>query len=186
MGFSYNKQRAQEAGVGCLPPGEYDVRITDAKDHETQRGGAYIKLTFMVMKGKYQGEEFFDMYNYRNDNKKAEDIAWRSLRKLTGAIFGDENHVWNDLETLIGKKLKVVTRVETSQSGYDTARVKTYITPEKATNPEQKEFLEKKIQEEQDEEQPVRQSVIKERVRQYEAHIANKKNNASDDDDVPF
>jgi hypothetical protein len=63
---------------------------------------------------------------YKHSKKEVEDIGWRSLKKLTLAVFGDENQVWSNLDMMIGKKLRLKTKIE-EYNGFSNARVKTYL-----------------------------------------------------------
>jgi hypothetical protein len=119
---------AQVADNDVLPADEYLAMIADVEDKETKdRNGKYLKLELQITVAKnpqYQGWKVYDMINYRNQNPKAEEIGWRTLKSISRAIFGDENQRFST-QHLIGKKIKIKTFVQ-DDGQYQNSRVRKY------------------------------------------------------------
>lgn len=129
MSFGYDPARAAEVPDFDPPPaGDYKCIVTDCEDKESERtGGKYLKLTMQILDGKHKGSIITDMINYENANPKAEEIAWRTLKRLSLCVFGREDKRWVVSE-IIGRKVYLKSKVDDS-GDYVSARVKRYELP---------------------------------------------------------
>lgn len=71
---------------GVIPAGEYEVIITESEQKETARGdGSYLSLMLEIQSGEFQGRKLFDRLNLDNPNRKAVEIAQRTLSQICHA-----------------------------------------------------------------------------------------------------
>lgn len=71
---------------GALPAGDYEVIITESEQRRTAKGdGSYLSLTMEIQSGEYQGRLLWDRLNLDNPNRKAVEIAQRSLSQICHA-----------------------------------------------------------------------------------------------------
>jgi hypothetical protein len=71
---------------GTIPPGEYEVMIVESEQRATKKDdGSYLSLTLEVQSGEYQGRKLFDRLNLDNPNRKAVEIAQRTLSQICHA-----------------------------------------------------------------------------------------------------
>jgi len=85
--FSYtaNYEDATE-GFDPVPAGMYTVAITEAILKPTKTGGEYLSLKYMVLDGAMKNRVFFENLNVRNQNSKAQEIAYRSLNAIMKSV----------------------------------------------------------------------------------------------------
>jgi hypothetical protein len=175
MSFGYDPARAAEVPDFDAPPaGDYKCIVTDCEDKESERtGGKYLKLTMQILDGKHKGSIITDMINYENANPKAEEIAWRTLKRLSLCVFGREDKRWVVSE-IIGRKVYLKSKLDDS-GDYVSARVKRYELPpgDAAIEPPTP--------------QP-KDTPIEQRVSHVGAKVPTSKpaSEMQDDDDVPF
>lgn len=80
------KEVAPSEGFEPIPPGRYNVMITDSEMKETKAGtGSYLKLTFRVEDEQYKGRLIWSNLNLDNPNPKAVEIAQRDLSAICRA-----------------------------------------------------------------------------------------------------
>lgn len=128
MAFNYNPDRAaQVPDYEVLPAGEYQVLITDVEDKESRNGGNYLKVSMQVISGPRKGFIVTDLINYNNSNPKAEEIAYRTLKKIARICFGRDDQRFAS-EDLIGKKMTIQTKIE-DNGEFQNTRVKNYVVP---------------------------------------------------------
>jgi hypothetical protein len=93
-----------------LPPGKYLAHIIESEMIPTRMGdGQYLKLTFEVLEGPYQGRKIWDQLNLVNANQQTVEIAQRMLSAICHAV--GQVHV-SDSEQLHFKPLIVTLKVE--------------------------------------------------------------------------
>ena len=67
----------------ALPPGRYEVIITDSEMKDTKAGtGQYLQLTFSVTGGQHDGRKLWSRLNLVNPNATAVGIAERELSAI--------------------------------------------------------------------------------------------------------
>lgn len=75
------------AAFEALPAGWYDARIDESEMKPTKDGsGAYLKLRFSIIGGKYDNQKVFQNLNLRNANPTAVEIAMRNLSAIAHAV----------------------------------------------------------------------------------------------------
>lgn len=128
MTFLYDPSRAaQVSDNDVLPAGEYEVLIDSVEDKETKAGtGRYLEITFIVTSGRFKNFTVKDRINYRNQNTQAEEIGYRSLKKLAKVIFGRDDVQWGP-DAIIGKKIGIKTTTKEGANGYTNVEIKNYI-----------------------------------------------------------
>lgn len=95
------------------------VIINSIEDKTNSTGtGKNLKPEFEVIEGEYQGRRIWENYAYENPSLKAMEIAWRQIRALSIAVFGDAEP--RSLEQFHGKILRVKTKNETYQDKVNT------------------------------------------------------------------
>lgn len=103
-----------------IPPGSVlRVIVNSIEDRSNLAGtGKNLKPEFEVIEGEYQGRRIWENYAYENPSLKAMEIAWRQIRALSIAVFGDAEP--RPLEQFHGKILRVKTKNETYQDKVST------------------------------------------------------------------
>jgi hypothetical protein len=95
------------------------VMINTIDDKENTSGtGKNLKPEFEVIEGPYAGRKIWENYSYENPSLKAMEIAWRQIRALAVAVFGDDAP--RALEQFNGRVLKVKTKNETYNEKVNT------------------------------------------------------------------
>jgi hypothetical protein len=130
MSFGYDPRYANEVPDNeCLPNGKYQVVVSDIEDKENKnRTGNYLKLTLTVLGGQYKNWKVTDVINYKNENVKAQEMAWRTLKTIAKVVFGRDDQHFGSAD-LINRKLIIETKIE-DDGQYQNARVKKYCLPE--------------------------------------------------------
>lgn len=128
--FQWNQEASRQAQeeapkFEAMPEGTYRVMINRVEDKETKSGsGRYLSFEFEVVEGKQSGRKIWENINYKNQNPKAEAIAWRSLNDISKAIFGQVKQTGiSDFESKI---LVVQTKNEEFNERTQT-RIKKYL-----------------------------------------------------------
>lgn len=74
---------AKESSFSVLPEGRYKLSVLDAEvKHTSDLSGKYLKLTFEVKDGEYDGRKLFDNYNFVNKSPEATEIGLGKIKKL--------------------------------------------------------------------------------------------------------
>jgi len=114
--FDVNEMPQGNGNFDPLPPGWYDVTVTQAELKDTKTGtGQYIKVRYDVSGPTHQGRVVFGNLNIKNANPKAEDIGRQQFGDLMRAIGLSKV---TDTDQLIGGQLKIKLDIRT-QEGYD-------------------------------------------------------------------
>ncbi len=70
-----------------IPEGTYECVVEKTEMLPTKKGdGSYLKLTFSVIDGQYDGRKFFTNFNLVNPSAAAEEIGRKNLAKVQKAI----------------------------------------------------------------------------------------------------
>lgn len=92
-----------------LPPGVYTAMIVAGEEKLTKKGGKMIVLQLTVMEGEYAGRNLYENLNIKNDNPKAEEIAFRTLGEIVKAVG---KTTIKDTDELHNKRLYVQVAVD--------------------------------------------------------------------------
>jgi len=107
-----------------LPPGWYDVRITEGEVKQTKAGtGSYLKLRYDVEGPTCQGRVVFGNLNLRNPNPEAERIGGQQMGELLRAVGMAR---LEDSDQLIGKTLSVKLSIKESEQYGNSNEVKAF------------------------------------------------------------
>ncbi len=106
-----------------VPPGDYEVMITEGDVTFTAKGGQLAKFTYTIMDGPYQGRRIWSQHNVFNESSKAEEIGRKEISRIAHAVG---NPKISDTDDLIQKALLVTVDIE-QQAGYrDRNFIKTW------------------------------------------------------------
>jgi hypothetical protein len=80
----FNTEKVDESKAFTpVPAGRYLVEVISSEIKQTKTGkGEYIFLILRIVEGPHEGKKIFDRINFINQNKDAENIAQRALKKL--------------------------------------------------------------------------------------------------------
>jgi len=110
-----------------VPEGTYVVRIIDSEHKDNSKGtGSYLKLTFAIAEGEYEGRRIWENLNLVNPNEKAVEIAFRTLKSIADAcgISGE----LEDSEDLHGIDLVAEVVISPGSGGYGPSNsIKKYV-----------------------------------------------------------
>ena len=122
-GFDADSVPEDEFDGGCLPPGEYVVRITKSDIQNTKAGdGKYIVLEFTVDEGEFANRKFWSNLNIVNKNPVAKKIADQQLAKIMKAC-GVPSPL-QDTEQLHNIPFRAITKIQKSDQYDDKTELK--------------------------------------------------------------
>lgn len=103
---------ASEVSTTGVDNGDHVIVVDDAEVKETKSGtGEYINIRWKV---EANGNTFYQMYNIKNDNKKAVDIGLGQLKKMMLAAGAEPKAA--SVDELIG--LRVLARLENKEDDF--------------------------------------------------------------------
>ena len=109
----------------ALPPGRYEVIITDSEMKDTKAGtGQYLQLTFSVTGGQHDGRKLWSRLNLVNPNQTAVGIAERELSAIchcVGIITPSDSEELHDRPLIVD-----VIQELNPMTGQQTNRIKGY------------------------------------------------------------
>lgn len=109
----------------ALPPGRYEVIITDSEMKHTKAGtGQYLQLTFSVTGGQHDGRKLWSRLNLVNPNAMAVGIAERELSAIchcVGIMTPTDSEELHDRPLIVD-----VIQELNPMSGQQTNRIKGY------------------------------------------------------------
>ena len=118
----------------AIPAGWYNV-IVDQSEMKPAKaeGNWYLEVRLNILDGQYTGRKLFARMNLRNQNPKAQEIAYRELAGLCQAVgrmqVGDSAELHN-------QPLKVKIKVRAAQGEYEAANeVQVYANINAQTGP---------------------------------------------------
>ncbi|MGX8677701.1 MAG: DUF669 domain-containing protein [Sphaerochaetaceae bacterium] len=98
-----------------IPNGVFKMQVTEAEVCQTSTGsGQYIKLTWKIMEGQYDGKTIVDRLNIRNVNAEAERIGRGQLASLISAMGMSE---CGDTDLLLYKPIMGKVGIEKDKTG---------------------------------------------------------------------
>ena len=89
-----------EGGFTPIPPGRYDLQVTEMKERQTRAGGLSLSLTARVVGPSSAGRLVFDNFNIQNANPKAQEIGLRRLHSLS--MCSGVRKDWQELSEFAG------------------------------------------------------------------------------------
>ncbi len=114
-----------------LPVGEYLLISDGAEVKETKNGtGEYINVKYKVLGPSNSGKFLFQMFNIKNDNKKATEIGLSQLKSYMKAAGIDTEQPLTSVHDLVGYKTTGVIKHKTDD--YGTKAVISYHKPANA------------------------------------------------------
>lgn len=111
-----------------MPEGEYTLKATDAEMKETKKGdGAYLAVTFEVVKGEHAGRKVWQNFNIHNPSEKAQNIG-REQVSAWGRAAGKPNA--QDSDELLERSFQAKLGIEKGTGGYsDKNIIKYFMAP---------------------------------------------------------
>lgn len=108
-----------KSGFAPIPPGDYLVVITDSEMKKTNDGeGEYLKLSFKVAHGEFEGRYIWLNLNLVNKSAQAVEIAERELSAICHAVDVLEPE---DSQELHGIVMLAKVKVKPPANGYDAS-----------------------------------------------------------------
>lgn len=118
LNFNASTVKPQDA-YDVLPPGWYNVRITESEMRPTKNGqGSYLSLTMTVIDGPMANRKLFDRLNINNPSAKAVEIAYQTLSSIchaTGVIQ------LQDSQQLHGLPMQAKVKIRPAEGSYQEA-----------------------------------------------------------------
>jgi hypothetical protein len=119
INLDLTQTKAQE-GFDPLPPGEYQVQVTDTQVTQSKSGNPMLKIVLTVLGPTHQGRRLFDMFVLNND------IAMSRLKGMATAGGHQNPDYIRDTEELHGLRMQVKVKIE-EQPGYNAQnRISSY------------------------------------------------------------
>jgi hypothetical protein len=93
-----------------LPEGDYTVRLSSATAGEDNSGNPWVRFTYVVDEGEYEGKQLHDRHNLSERGKRTMDNAldalFRTLTRLGVQVTGlkSEEQLWEVLQKLTKTK----------------------------------------------------------------------------------
>lgn len=120
-GFDADQIKGDEA----IPDGTQATCVAiEAEDVATKDGnGAYIKFTIEVVEGQYKGQRVWPMFNVKNQNEKAVQIAMQQLKQFCLAVGCPRPSGNNDL---LNKPFRATFGKPSDFNGQQQSRIKKF------------------------------------------------------------
>jgi hypothetical protein len=123
------QQQPERKGFDPLPPGEYQVVISDQKTKPNKAGtGEYLELTLVIEEGSFRGRRIWDRHNLRHEKPSVVQIARETVERVKEAT-GIQARSADDL---VGGRMRVTTfndEYGTKVKGYGPVKAKAAPTP---------------------------------------------------------
>lgn len=101
-----------------IPNGEYRAIMIESAVQQTRAGnGTYLKATWLILDGEYEGRKIWEMYTLTNLNAKATQIG-RSQLKSIAMAQGKMSGMVNDSEDMHDKPVMIRVKTEPGQGEY--------------------------------------------------------------------
>lgn len=92
-------------GFTPIPPGEYVLYLEESERQSNKaEDGQYLRSTFVVAEGEYQGRKVFHRFNLWNKSEKSKEIAKGEWNAICLAALGQAATTIKDSTTLHFKK----------------------------------------------------------------------------------
>lgn len=87
LGATFDATQVEPNGdFSPIPAGEYRAMIVESEIKDAKSGGRYLKLTWKVDGGEFDGRLVWQNLNLWNDSTKAAEIAQRELSSICHAV----------------------------------------------------------------------------------------------------
>ena len=101
-----------------IPNGEYKAIMIESSVQQTKAGtGTYLKATWLIVDGEYEGRKIWEMYTLTNPNAKATQIGRGQLKSIAMAQ-GKTSGIVNDSEDMHDKPVIIKVKTEPGQGEY--------------------------------------------------------------------
>jgi hypothetical protein len=131
--FGFDPTEFEQNGSGggnfeIMPEGEYTLKAIEAEQKETKKGdGAYLAVTFEVVKGEHTGRRVWQNFNVHNPSEKAQQIGREQVSAWSRAA-GKPNA--QDSDELLERSFQCKLGIEKGTGGYsDKNIIKLFLTP---------------------------------------------------------
>jgi hypothetical protein len=135
FGFETSEFEGNSNNFEIMPEGEYTLKATEADLKETKKGdGAYLAVTFEVVKGAHAGRKVWQNFNIHNPSEKAQQIGREQVAGW-GKAAGKPNA--QDSDELLERNFQAKLGIEKGTGGYsDKNLIKAFLTPSAASSAE--------------------------------------------------
>jgi len=133
FGFETSEFEGTSNTFEIMPEGEYTLKATEAELKETKKGdGAYLAVTFEVVKGAHAGRKVWQNFNIHNPSEKAQQIGREQIAGW-GKAAGKPNA--QDSDELLERNFQAKLGIEKGTGGYsDKNLIKAFLTPSAAAS----------------------------------------------------
>lgn len=102
-----------------LPNGEYKSMPIETSLQTTKAGtGTYVKATWLILDGEYEGRKIWETYNITNPNPKAANIGKAQLKSIAIAQGMPANGTVKNHEDLQDKPVMIRVKTEPGSGEY--------------------------------------------------------------------
>ena len=108
---NYDMSSVQEFGRDLLPPGTYNVAITNAEVKQWQSGDSYLSLWYKVEGPSHAGAMIFDSLSLWDKDPKFQNMAYSKLKSIRLAA-GLNPNIAGDTDELLGKRMAIKVSVK--------------------------------------------------------------------------
>jgi len=129
FGIDFGEVSEERSKRGPLNEGEYTVEIEKAEMKETKKkDGYYVNLQMRVCDmDKFNGAVVFDLINFKNKSKDAQEIGRGRMKRLLQLAGVKESEMKNaGPDNLIGKKYNAYLTIKCSAEYGDKNKVASY------------------------------------------------------------
>ena len=112
-----------------IPDDKYVCNVTDAKMADSKNGGMYIKTTFTVAAGQYEGRKIFTNFNVQNANPQAVQIGLGQLKSLLENAGYATPDKLSGVEALSGLRVGVKTKTKKDEEYGDRTEISYFFKP---------------------------------------------------------
>ena len=122
------EQTGNAGNFEIMPEGEYTLKAIEAEQKDTKKGdGAYLAVTFEVIKGDHTGRRVWQNFNVHNPSEKAQQIGREQVSAWSRAA-GKPNA--QDSDELLERSFQAKLGVEKGTGGYaDKNIIKFFLSP---------------------------------------------------------
>lgn len=121
FGFDTAEYESSGGDYEVMPKGEYTLKATDCEMKKTKNGdGAYLAVTFEVVKGSFAGRKVWQNFNIHNPSDKAQKIGREQVAGWARAC-GKPNA--NDSDQLLERQFNCRLDIEKGTGGYSDKNI---------------------------------------------------------------
>ena len=108
-----------QEGMDPVPAGWYNVRMTDSEVKPTKTSGGFLlACKYAILDGQYANRSLFSRHNIKNDNPKAQEIAYAELSAIGHAVGV---LMIQDSQQLHDKPMKVKVSLRPADGQYEAS-----------------------------------------------------------------